>query len=93
MVLDTALFPAGSWQREEKARGVGPIRRAIGEHRKLRFRYTRADGKETERSVRPLGLYFWGRKWTVAAWCEYGIYQKKRWVNPRAFIIGFWSRD
>ena len=20
--------------------------------------------------MRPLGLYFWGTKWTVAAWCE-----------------------
>jgi predicted DNA-binding transcriptional regulator YafY len=20
--------------------------------------------------IRPLGLYFWGRMWTVAAWCE-----------------------
>jgi predicted DNA-binding transcriptional regulator YafY len=20
--------------------------------------------------VRPLGLYFWGNRWTLAAWCE-----------------------
>ena len=20
--------------------------------------------------MRPLGLYFWGSKWTLAAWCE-----------------------
>ena len=24
----------------------------------------------TDRVVRPLGLFFWGRTWTVAAWCE-----------------------
>lgn len=24
----------------------------------------------SERDVRPLGLFFWGRTWTLAAWCE-----------------------
>ena len=46
------------------------LRRAIGERRLVHFRYTREDGAESERDVRPLGLYFWGRKWTLAAWCE-----------------------
>ena len=27
-------------------------------------------GEATSRSVRPLGLFFWGRAWTLAAWCE-----------------------
>jgi predicted DNA-binding transcriptional regulator YafY len=25
---------------------------------------------ESARDARPLGLYFWGKKWTLAAWCE-----------------------
>ena len=27
-------------------------------------------GPSTERTVRPLGVFFWGRTWTLAAWCE-----------------------
>ena len=44
--------------------------RAISQRKLLHFGYARADGAETERSVRPLGLYFWGNKWTLAAWCQ-----------------------
>lgn len=29
-----------------------------------------ANGRATERTVRPLGVFFWGRTWTLAAWCE-----------------------
>jgi len=69
VLLETPLF-AGFRGREEMTREIGAMRRAIGERRKLRFGYTRADGEQSERSVRPLGLYFWGNKWTLAAWCE-----------------------
>ena len=24
----------------------------------------------SERTVRPLGVFFWGKTWTLAAWCE-----------------------
>jgi predicted DNA-binding transcriptional regulator YafY len=33
------------------------------------FRYTDGTGSETERTVTPLGLYFWGRDWLLAAYC------------------------
>jgi predicted DNA-binding transcriptional regulator YafY len=29
-----------------------------------------ADGLAIARTVRPLGVFFWGRTWTLAAWCE-----------------------
>ena len=32
--------------------------------------YTGADGAGTERTVRPLGLFFWGTTWSFAGWCE-----------------------
>ena len=28
------------------------------------------DGRDSARRIRPLGLYFWGGVWTLAAWCE-----------------------
>ena len=32
--------------------------------------YEREDGEPSERVVWPLGLVFWGTKWTLGAWCE-----------------------
>jgi predicted DNA-binding transcriptional regulator YafY len=32
--------------------------------------YVAAEGDRTERSVRPLGLFFWGYTWSLAGWCE-----------------------
>lgn len=46
------------------------IRKAIKIKRKLNLDYKRADGKMSERIVRPLGLFFWGNVWTLVAWCE-----------------------
>ena len=46
------------------------VRSAMAERRKLRLRYQNEKGEESERVVRPLGAFFWGKSWTVAAWCE-----------------------
>jgi predicted DNA-binding transcriptional regulator YafY len=46
------------------------IREAVVTGRRLGFEYRDGDGTASERSVRPLGLYFWGERWTVGAWCE-----------------------
>jgi len=34
------------------------------------FAYEDAQGSATQRSVRPLGLWFWGKVWTLVGWCE-----------------------
>jgi predicted DNA-binding transcriptional regulator YafY len=70
LVLETPLFAPGVPVASAMAGEVALLRRAIGESRLVHFRYGREDGTESERDVRPLGLYFWGRKWTLAAWCE-----------------------
>ncbi len=49
---------------------IEPLRRAIEERRLVRFDYTRADGAASSRAVRPLGLFYWGGRWTLGAWCE-----------------------
>lgn len=46
------------------------IRPAIKELRILTIIYTREDGETSNRRIHPLGLFFWGRTWTVVAWCE-----------------------
>ncbi len=70
VVLESAMFAPDFPRTQEMSRDVDLMRRAIGERRLLAFGYTRADGDRTQTNVRPLGLYFWGSKWTLAAWCE-----------------------
>lgn len=46
------------------------LRRAIRVEERLSITYIDHDGHETHRDIRPLQLAFWGRVWTLAAWCE-----------------------
>ena len=46
------------------------IRRAIRARERLTITYIDMDGRESHRDIRPLQLEFWGRVWTLAAWCE-----------------------
>jgi predicted DNA-binding transcriptional regulator YafY len=49
---------------------IDRLDRATDNHRKLTLIYRDAEGSATERTVRPLGLWFWGKVWTLVAWCE-----------------------
>ncbi len=46
------------------------IRKAIHDSRYLTLHYQRADGENSMRTLRPLGLVYWGQKWTLIAWCK-----------------------
>lgn len=46
------------------------VERAIDGKRRLTLDYADVNGRKTERIVRPLGLWFWGKVWTLVAWCE-----------------------
>lgn len=46
------------------------LRQAIDSSRKIRFAYNTVDGTASLRTVRPVGLFFWGKVWTLGAWCE-----------------------
>ncbi len=52
------------------AAALGTLRAAVDERRKVHLDYTAADGSDTDRVVRPLGLFFWGPSWSLAGWCE-----------------------
>ena len=54
----------------ELGKVMDTMREAIVEGRRLAFSYKDEGGKASERSARPLGLYFWGQRWTLASWCE-----------------------
>jgi len=69
-VLETPLFAPELPGASAMAGELALLRRAIGARQLVHFRYARQDGIESERDARPLGLFFWGRKWTLATWCE-----------------------
>jgi predicted DNA-binding transcriptional regulator YafY len=46
------------------------IREAINLHQYILIEYISGKDKKTERELRPLGMFFWGQVWTLAAWCE-----------------------
>lgn len=62
-VLDLGFSDAA---REALATARGAVR----DRRMLQARYVDESGRETVRRLRPLGLFYWGRVWTLAAWCE-----------------------
>ena len=46
------------------------LREAAQTRSKLLLAYRDKAGAASERSVRPLGCFYWGSVWTLAAWCE-----------------------
>lgn len=46
------------------------IREAIRLHQRITIEYTRADEQQSVRTIEPLGLIFWGKVWTLVAWCH-----------------------
>jgi predicted DNA-binding transcriptional regulator YafY len=69
-LLDTALVVPDFHVGPKVTAGLQELREAIRERRKLLLRYLDKDGSTSARQVRPLGLSFWGKSWTLIAWCE-----------------------
>ncbi|MCR4268747.1 YafY family protein [Nitratireductor sp. ZSWI3] len=49
---------------------IDALERAVEARDVLRLDYRDEAGRGSERDVRPLGLWFWGKVWTLVAWCE-----------------------
>jgi predicted DNA-binding transcriptional regulator YafY len=63
-----ALFPFAD--TAAGIRHMPAVRDAIRTRKKLRLTYTESDGSLFETVVRPLKIDYWGRVWTLSAWCE-----------------------
>jgi predicted DNA-binding transcriptional regulator YafY len=66
----THLYAPGFHVRPEVLERLGELRAAVDGHCKVYMRYRGYEAEETERVVRPLGLFFWGYGWALVAWCE-----------------------
>lgn len=62
------------------------VHTAIDSRQLLRFDYVREDGTASTRTVRPLGLFFWGPVWTLVAWCglrdDFRTFRLDRMTDP-----------
>lgn len=75
---DSARVAAESLAIYAPAFGVEPVtrqhlqtlREAVGARRKLHIAYRDPQEKTSQRTIHPLGCFFWGKVWTLAAWCE-----------------------
>jgi predicted DNA-binding transcriptional regulator YafY len=55
---------------QETQRTLQTLREAVQERRKVFINYRDLSEKASERVLRPLGCFYWGKVWTLAAWCE-----------------------
>jgi predicted DNA-binding transcriptional regulator YafY len=49
---------------------IDTLEAAADGRKRLAVAYQDADSRSSVRVVRPLGLWFWGKVWTLVAWCE-----------------------
>lgn len=66
----TPLYAPGFHVPSETLASLTPLRTAIEDRRVVWLRYSDEAAVETERTVRPVGLFFWGYRWSLSAWCE-----------------------
>ena len=66
----TPVFAPDFGQDDATRQRLATLCEATQAKRKLRLSYLDLKGAPSLRTVRPLGSFFWGQVWTLAAWCE-----------------------
>ena len=60
----------GFQMTDEVSDKLRTVRTALDASELIEVRYTAISGEVTKRVIRPLILYFWGKTWTLGAWCD-----------------------
>ncbi|MDO6588866.1 DNA-binding transcriptional regulator [Loktanella sp. D2R18] len=61
----TMPWHGGSWRDH-----IDQFEEASETHTRLTISYEDEKGAASTRTVRPLGVWFWGKVWTAVCWCE-----------------------
>ena len=89
LLADTRLFVPKTRSGTRPSAALAVAREALVAQRRLHVKYASEKGEETERTIRPLGLFFWGKTWTLAAWCEMRIgFRNFRLDRINAAVVG-----
>jgi predicted DNA-binding transcriptional regulator YafY len=67
---DTKLFVPDFYIDRAHHAAMQTLRQGLEARRVVHLHYQDENGAATRRDVRPLGLFYWGRSWTLVAWCE-----------------------
>jgi predicted DNA-binding transcriptional regulator YafY len=69
-LVESRLYAPGFMVDTAVVERLGLLRGAVDGRAKTWMAYRDAAEAETQRTVRPLGLAFFGNRWTLMAWCE-----------------------
>lgn len=69
-ITDTQIHAPKAHISMEERRIIDAVERAVDQGTVLNIRYRDLESRESQRDIRPLGLWFWGKVWTVIGWCE-----------------------
>jgi predicted DNA-binding transcriptional regulator YafY len=69
-MANTALLAPPHHYMEPISFDLPQLRQALRKQLKVHFRYRNVSGAESERTVWPLSLAYYGPVWLLAAWCE-----------------------
>ncbi|MBN9045662.1 MAG: YafY family transcriptional regulator [Rhizobiales bacterium] len=69
-IAGTQIHAGGDRISMEERRIIDAVERAVDEKQVINIRYRDLEQRDSERDIRPLGLWFWGHAWTVIGWCE-----------------------
>lgn len=65
-----ALYAPAVGLGEREQATLQALREAVRARQLVRIDYADEQGRPSARRIWPLGCFYWGRVWTLAAWCE-----------------------
>lgn len=69
-IARTEIHAPGTTMSDSDRERLDALEHAVENRDGLKIAYTDLEGAATGRNIRPLGLWFWGKVWTLVAWCE-----------------------
>lgn len=69
-ISSTAIHAPSTIMTDGDRRMIDALERSIEARDFLSIQYRDGEERDTARDIRPLGLWFWGKVWTLVAWCE-----------------------
>jgi predicted DNA-binding transcriptional regulator YafY len=69
-IYSSKLFVPDFEIPKSQQRHFDSLRQAINKKRLVDFEYQKINNEISQRQVKPLGLYYWGKVWTLVAWCN-----------------------
>jgi predicted DNA-binding transcriptional regulator YafY len=70
LLSETKFYVPSSRRHRQGGDALQLAREALLAQRRLQIAYVDERDQASERTVRPLGILFWGKGWMLSSWCE-----------------------